>query len=90
LSARPRPLPIAASPAPPARVSFAPAGKPEVIDGLGLAVAPGFIDLHTPGDTALTRPASRANLRYLLTEVTTVVTGNCGTSPADVAAYLKK
>src|SRR5262249_53346382 len=65
-------------------------GKPQVIDGKGLVVAPGFIDLHTHSDDALTRKATRANLNYLLQGVTTVVTGNCGAGPDDVAAYFKK
>jgi N-acyl-D-aspartate/D-glutamate deacylase len=64
-------------------------GKPRVIDGSGLIAAPGFIDLHTHSDTALTQPATRANLSYLCQGVTTVVTGNCGFGPTDVAAYFK-
>jgi N-acyl-D-amino-acid deacylase len=66
------------------------AGTPQVIDGTGLVVAPGFIDLHTHSDTALTREKTRANLSYLMQGVTTVVTGNCGSGPVDVAAYFKK
>jgi N-acyl-D-amino-acid deacylase len=69
--------------------TFTTAGTPQVIDGTGLAVAPGFIDLHTHSDTALTREATRANLSYLTQGVTTVVTGNCGSGPVDVAAYFK-
>jgi N-acyl-D-aspartate/D-glutamate deacylase len=69
--------------------SFTVAGKPRVIDGTGLVVAPGFIDLHTHSDSALTQPATRANLNYLMQGVTTVVTGNCGSGPTDVAAYFK-
>jgi N-acyl-D-amino-acid deacylase len=68
------------------------AGRPRVLDGTGLAVAPGFIDLHTHCDTGtppLTDPAGRANLCYLWQGVTTVVTGNCGAGPADVAGYFK-
>jgi N-acyl-D-aspartate/D-glutamate deacylase len=65
------------------------AGTPLVIDGTGLAVAPGFIDLHTHSDTALTQEATRANLCYLTQGVTTVITGNCGSGPVDVAAYFK-
>jgi N-acyl-D-amino-acid deacylase len=70
--------------------SFRVAGHPRVIDGKGLIVAPGFIDLHTHSDRTLLQPATKANVSYLLQGVTTVVTGNCGTGPADVAAYLRK
>lgn len=70
--------------------AFQVAGQPRVIDGTGLVVAPGFIDLHTHSDTQLGLPATRANLNYLLQGVTTVVTGNCGSGPVDVAAQFKK
>jgi N-acyl-D-aspartate/D-glutamate deacylase len=70
--------------------NFAVAGKPRILDGKGLVVAPGFIDLHTHSDTPLTKPATRANLNYLYQGVTTVVTGNCGSGPTDVAGYFKK
>lgn len=60
------------------------------IDGSGLAVAPGFIDLHTHSDGPIVSPSTRGNVNYLTQGVTTVVTGNCGFGPVDVAAYLKK
>jgi N-acyl-D-aspartate/D-glutamate deacylase len=69
---------------------FEVAGKPRMIDATGLIVAPGFIDLHTHSDYPLAEPATRANLCYLMQGVTTVVTGNCGAGPVDVAAYYKK
>ena len=56
--------------------------KARVIDGKGLIVAPGFIDLHTHSDSGLTRAATRDNLNYLRQGVTTVVTGNCGFGPS--------
>jgi N-acyl-D-aspartate/D-glutamate deacylase len=68
------------------------ASRPRVVDAGGLMAAPGFIDLHTHGDIgdpSLTKPAGRANLCYLMQGVTTVVTGNCGSGPVDVAAYFK-
>ncbi|MCI0460926.1 MAG: D-aminoacylase [Gemmataceae bacterium] len=70
--------------------TFTVAGQPRVLDGAGLVVAPGFIDLHTHSDTALLQPTTRANLCYLLQGVTTVVTGNCGSGPTDVAAHFRK
>jgi N-acyl-D-aspartate/D-glutamate deacylase len=69
--------------------AFQAAGKPRVIDGKGLIVAPGFIDLHTHGDNSLTQAATRADLNYLTQGVTTVVTGNCGSGPTDVADYYR-
>jgi N-acyl-D-aspartate/D-glutamate deacylase len=66
---------------------FTVAGKPRVLDGKGLIVAPGFIDLHTHSDYPLQRADTRANLCYLRQGVTTVVTGNCGSGPADVAKF---
>lgn len=69
--------------------SFAVAGKPRVIDGKGLMAAPGFIDLHTHSDKALTMVDTRSNANYLTQGVTTVVTGNCGAGPVDVADFFK-
>jgi N-acyl-D-aspartate/D-glutamate deacylase len=69
---------------------FQAAGNPRLIDGTGLLVAPGFIDLHTHSDTALTLESTKANLCYLMQGVTTVVTGNCGSGPTDVADYFRK
>ncbi|GIW93232.1 MAG: aminoacylase [Pirellulaceae bacterium] len=57
------------------------------IDCTGLVVAPGFIDLHTHSDRAIVSPAGRANVNYLLQGCTTIVTGNCGFGPVDVADY---
>jgi N-acyl-D-aspartate/D-glutamate deacylase len=70
--------------------AFSVANKPTEVDGKGLVVAPGFIDLHTHSDDALTQPTTRANRCYLVQGVTTVVTGNCGFGPTDVAAYYAK
>jgi N-acyl-D-amino-acid deacylase len=47
-----------------------------VIDGTGLALAPGFVDVHTHDDAAvLVEPEHRCKT---LQGVTTVVAGNCG------------
>src|SRR5262249_30734671 len=41
-------------------------GKPRILDGSGLVVAPGFIDLHTHSDVPIVEAATRSNLNYLL------------------------
>jgi N-acyl-D-amino-acid deacylase len=69
---------------------FAFKGNPRILDCTGLVIAPGFIDLHTHSDTPITQPKTNINLNYLTQGVTTVVTGNCGFGPVDVAAYFKK
>src|SRR3954451_12692930 len=55
--------------------SFTIAGWPRVLDGTGLVVAPGFIDLHTHSDYPLQRPETRSNLNYPTQGITTVGTG---------------
>ena len=51
-----------------------------IIDGTGLTLAPGFIDLHTHSDyTLLVNPLAESKVHQ---GVTTEVIGNCGTSPA--------
>ena len=66
------------------------AGQPRVIDGTGLIVTPGFIDLHTHSDYPIAAAETRNNKNYVVQGVTTVVTGNCGSGPVDVAAFFKK
>jgi len=52
------------------------------VDAAGLALAPGFIDVHTHDDCALIeRPAMHAKVSQ---GVTTVVAGNCGVSLAPI------
>jgi N-acyl-D-aspartate/D-glutamate deacylase len=73
--------------------TFAVAGRPRIIDAKGLVVAPGFIDLHTHcdiGDPSLTQARGRANRCYMMQGVTTVITGNCGAGPIDVAGYFRR
>lgn len=64
-------------------------GSPRVLDCTGLVISPGFIDLHTHSDTPMTQKKTAPNLNYLTQGVTTVVTGNCGAGPVDVAKYFQ-
>lgn len=60
----------------------------QTVDGHGLALAPGFIDVHTHDDLEVIRnPAMPAKLTQ---GVTTVVVGNCGisASPARIAGQV--
>ena len=59
-----------------------------VIDARGLVVAPGFIDPHTHFGEDLDRPRDRALLPALYQGITTVVVGNDGGGPIDVAGTL--
>lgn len=58
------------------------------INATGLIVAPGFIDVHThiEGDEFKNPTANN----FILDGVTTVVTGNCGSSELDIKKYLAK
>ena len=57
----------------------------QTLDGAGLVVAPGFIDVHSHSDWILPLPDHDEVLAPLLSQgVTTIVTGNCGFSPAPV------
>lgn len=59
----------------------------EVIDATGMAVAPGFIDIHSHSDWVLPQPDHAHVLAPLIEQgVTTIVTGNCGFSPTPVLA----
>jgi N-acyl-D-aspartate/D-glutamate deacylase len=62
------------------------------IDARGLIVAPGFIDPHTHAleDLSSDDPKRRANVDYLMQGVTTVITGNDGGGPYEVARTLTK
>jgi len=59
-------------------------GRPAArrIDGRGLALAPGFIDVHTHDDTNVIRTPGM--LPKLSQGVTTVIVGNCGISASPV------
>ena len=56
----------------------------------GLIICPGFIDPHTHADGYLNDPVRRNNLNYIMQGVTTVVVGNDGGGPIDVASTLDR
>jgi len=58
------------------------------IDAAGRVVAPGFIDVHTHVEGNIERSPRADN--FLLDGVTTVITGNCGGSELNVAAWFDK
>lgn len=66
---------------------FETSGAPWVVDCSGLVIAPGFIDLHNHSDELIILPGFCGNANFLAQGCTTVVTGNCGFGPVDVAAY---
>lgn len=57
---------------------FDPARAARTLDAKGLIVAPGFIDVHTHIEGSITRSPQAEN--FLRMGVTSVVTGNCGSS----------
>lgn len=62
----------------------------QIISAKNLILSPGFIDPHTHADGYLNDPRRRNNLNYIMQGVTTVVVGNDGGGPIDVAAALDK
>jgi len=58
----------------------------KIIDAKGLIVAPGFIDVHTHIEGEEFRNPTANN--FIHDGVTTVVTGNCGSSNTDIRRYL--
>lgn len=60
----------------------------QVIDCTGLTVCPGFVDPHSHEDDMHDGVIhTDITLRALKQGVTTLVTGNCGDAPSDLAAY---
>ncbi len=55
------------------------------IDASKLVISPGFIDAHTHSLEELLSTDKNANLNYLTQGVTTVVNGNDGAGPVDIA-----
>ena len=62
-------------------------GADQLIDAGGLAVSPGFIDAHSHFDW-IAPLSEHAGILYPIVEqgITTVITGNCGFSPAPILA----
>lgn len=60
------------------------------IDATGLIVTPGFIDPHTHTAADLADPKRSRNDAYLMQGVTTVATGNDGSSPKAIGAELTR
>ena len=62
----------------------------ETIEAAGRVLAPGFIDVHTHVESSDRRDGLQRLPRadnYVLDGVTTIVTGNCGGSEIDIAAW---
>lgn len=59
----------------------------KTIDAKGLIIAPGFIDVHTHIEGEESKNPTANN--FILDGVTTVVTGNCGSSAEDVQKYFR-
>ena len=69
-----------------ARIGKIPAGEGKnTIDAQGQILAPGFIDVHTHVENIFSLPAAENFVRM---GVTTLVTGNCGTSATDIGEFL--
>jgi N-acyl-D-amino-acid deacylase len=60
----------------------------KTIDAKGMIIAPGFIDVHTHIEGEESKNPTADN--FILDGVTTVVTGNCGSSNIDIKSYLAK
>ncbi|MBP89955.1 MAG: N-acyl-D-amino-acid deacylase [Planctomycetaceae bacterium] len=57
----------------------------KVVDITDLVICPGFIDLHSHADRGILKSRSAEN--YVRQGVTTLVCGNCGSSPTDIEAF---
>jgi N-acyl-D-amino-acid deacylase len=64
---------------------IAPAVAKRTIDARGQILAPGFIDVHTHVESIYGLPAAENFIRM---GVTSLVTGNCGTSTTEVGEFL--
>jgi N-acyl-D-amino-acid deacylase len=64
---------------------LAPDSAAKTIDARGQILAPGFIDVHTHVESIYSLPAAENFVRM---GVTSLVTGNCGSSTTDVGQFL--
>jgi N-acyl-D-amino-acid deacylase len=72
-----------------ARINAIPADSGlKVIDAKGLAVSPGFIDVHTHIERFVLDIPTADN--FVFDGVTTVITGNCGSSTINFADFFKR
>src|ERR1700682_5111148 len=65
------------------------ANAQKVINVHGLAIAPGFIDVHTHVERNVPPNAPFIAPSFLLQGVTTIITGNCGRSFLDIGQFFK-
>jgi N-acyl-D-amino-acid deacylase len=68
--------------------NFETAVAKQTINAKNNIVAPGFIDVHTHSEDGIVRVPTADN--FILDGVTTIVTGNCGGSAEDLAAFFAK
>ena len=61
-----------------------------IINGEGLYITPGFIDIHTHCDRDILNQKKNSAKNYLTQGVTTVVTGNCGGGTYQVEQFFSK
>ena len=59
----------------------------QTIDCKGLIICPGFIDLHNHSDSTILKDSGRSARCYLTQGCTTLITGNCGGGPTDIAKF---
>lgn len=61
-----------------------------IIDARNHYVVPGFIDVHTHGDSGILDERRKSALNYLHQGVTTLVGGNCGGGTFDVSSFFSR
>jgi N-acyl-D-amino-acid deacylase len=64
------------------------ASATRIVEAGGLVLAPGFIDVHTHVEDEVENHPDAAN--FVRDGVTTIVTGNCGGSKTDLAAFFAR